>query len=127
MVCQGCGVTPLSVGTVSNGGVCNSSRVLRNPKVVFFATTFYLTPRIDEMDRIAYKVVKHDGGWAYEANGTFSEPFPTREAARKAAKLAASEQAAPGETTQISYEDEKGRWHNEVDSGTDRPKTTVEG
>ena len=50
-----------------------------------------------------------------------------REAARKAAKLAASEQAAPGETTQISYEDEKGRWHNEVDSGTERPKTTVEG
>jgi hypothetical protein len=83
--------------------------------------------RIDEMDRITYKVVKHDGGWAYEANGTFSEPFPTREAARKAAKLAASEQATPGETTQISYEDEKGRWHNEVDSGTDRPKTTVEG
>jgi hypothetical protein len=86
-----------------------------------------VTPRIDEMDRITYKVVKHDGGWAYEANGTFSEPFPTREAARKAAKLAASEQAIPGETTRISYEDEKGRWHNEVDSGTDRPRTTVEG
>jgi hypothetical protein len=29
------------------------------------------------------------------------------------------------ETTQISYEDEKGRWHNEVDSGTYRP--TLEG
>jgi hypothetical protein len=81
----------------------------------------------DGMSKITYKVVKHDGGWAYEANGTYSEPFPTREAARKAARLAASEQAAPGETTQISYEDEKGRWHNEVDSGTDRPKTTVEG
>jgi Uncharacterized protein conserved in bacteria (DUF2188) len=79
------------------------------------------------MSKITYKVVKHDGGWAYEANGTYSEPFPTREAARKAAKLAASEQTTPGETTQISYEDEKGRWHNEVDSGTDRPKTTVEG
>jgi hypothetical protein len=73
------------------------------------------------------RVVKHDGGWAYEVNGTYSEPFPTRDAARKAAKLAASEQAAPGETTRISYEDEKGRWHNEVDSGTDRPKTTVQG
>jgi hypothetical protein len=79
------------------------------------------------MSKITYKVVKHDGGWAYEANGTYSEPFPTREAARNAARLAASEQAAPGETTPISYEDEKGRWHNEVDSGTDRPKTTVEG
>jgi Uncharacterized protein conserved in bacteria (DUF2188) len=79
------------------------------------------------MSTITYKVVKHDGGWAYEANGTYSEPFATRDLARKAAKLAASEQAAPGETTQISYEDEKGHWHNEVDSGTDRPKTTVEG
>jgi hypothetical protein len=79
------------------------------------------------MSKIIYKVVKHDGGWAYEANGTFSEPFPTRESARKAAKLAASEQAAPGETTPITYEDEKGHWHSEVDSGTDRPKTSVEG
>jgi hypothetical protein len=79
------------------------------------------------MSQITYKVLKHDGGWAYEANGTYSEPFPTQEAARRAAKLAASEQAAPGETTQISYEDEKGRWHDEIDSGTDRPSTTVKG
>ena len=80
------------------------------------------------MSKITYKVIKHDGGWAYEANGTFSEPFRTRDAARKAAKFAASEQTAPGgETTRISYEDEKGRWHNEVDSGTDRPATEVEG
>jgi hypothetical protein len=47
------------------------------------------------MCKITYKVVKHDGGWAYEVNGTYSEPFP-RAAARKAARLAASEQAAPG-------------------------------
>jgi hypothetical protein len=79
------------------------------------------------MSKITYKVVKHDGGWAYQANGTYSEPFRTRDAARKAAKIAASEQAQPGETTSISYEDEKGRWHNEVDPGTDRPKTEVEG
>jgi hypothetical protein len=78
------------------------------------------------MCKITYKVVKHDGGWAYEVNGTYSEPFP-RAAALKAAKLAASEQAAPGVTTRISYEDEKGSWHNEVDSGTDRAKTTVQG
>lgn len=79
------------------------------------------------MSKIVYKVIKHDGGWAYEANGTFSEPFRTREEARAAAKLAASEQTAPGNATAISYEDEKGRWHNEVDSGTDRPETAVEG
>jgi hypothetical protein len=79
------------------------------------------------MSDMNYKVMKHDGGWAYVVNGTYSESFPTREAARKAAKLAASEQTEPGETTQISYEDEKGRWHTEIDSGTDRPRTTVEG
>jgi hypothetical protein len=78
------------------------------------------------MSKITYKVVKHDGGWAYEANGTFSEPFRTHEDARAAARLAANEQAAPGETTEISYEDEKGHWHHEVDSGTDRPTTVVQ-
>jgi len=41
------------------------------------------------MSQITYKVLKHDGGWAYE--------------------------------------DEKGRWHDEIDSGTDRPSTTVKG
>jgi hypothetical protein len=79
------------------------------------------------MSEIKYKVVKHDGGWAYEANGTFSEPFPTREAAYEAARHAASEQAAPGTTTQISFEDEQGHWHNEVANGTDRPQAAVEG
>jgi hypothetical protein len=83
--------------------------------------------RIDVMIKITYKVVKHDGGWAYEVNGTYSEKFPTRDAARKAAKIAAGEQAAPGETTPITYEDEKGRWHDEVADGSDRPKTVVEG
>jgi hypothetical protein len=81
---------------------------------------------VSTMSEITYKVVRHDGGWAYQANGTYSEPFRTRESARKAAKLAAKEQAAPGESARISYEDDKGRWHNEVDSGTDRPKTSVE-
>jgi hypothetical protein len=83
--------------------------------------------RIREMSTITYKVTRHDGGWAYEANGTYSEKFPTREAARKAARLAASEQIAPGETTPISYEDDKGRWHNEISDGQDRPETVVEG
>lgn len=79
------------------------------------------------MKKIIYKVLKHDGGWAYEANGTYSEPFPTREAARKAAKLAAAEQSTRGVTTPISYEDEKGQWHDEVADASDRPKTLVEG
>ena len=78
------------------------------------------------MSNIIYKVIKHDGGWAYEANGTFSERFATREAARRAAKLAASEQSEPGETTPISYEDPQGKWHNEIAPGNDRPMTVVE-
>jgi hypothetical protein len=78
------------------------------------------------MTQVTYKIVQHDGGWAYEANGTFSEPFRTRDEAHAAARLAAEEQGIPGETTHILYEDEKGRWHNEVDSGSDRPRTAVE-
>jgi hypothetical protein len=72
-----------------------------------------------DMSKSTYKVVKHVDGWAYEANDTYSDPFPTRDLARKATKLAASEQAASGETTRIAYE-EKGRWQNEGDVGTDR-------
>ncbi len=79
------------------------------------------------MTKVTYKILQHDGGWAYEANGTYSEPFRTRQEARNAAKLAAKEQAVPGETARILYEDEKGRWHDEVDSGSDRPRTDVEG
>ena len=79
------------------------------------------------MNKITYKVVKHDGGWAYEVNGTYSEKFPTREAARKSARLAASEQAAPGQTASISYADKEGHWHDEVADGNDRPKSAVEG
>ena len=54
------------------------------------------------MNKVTYKVVKHEGGWAYEVNGTYSEKFPTREAARKAAKVAASEQASASKTIAIS-------------------------
>jgi hypothetical protein len=78
------------------------------------------------MSKIIYKIVRHDGGWAYEANGTFSERFANREAAHRAAALAASEQEVPGETSVISWEDEKGHWHEEVADGRDRPQVTVE-
>ena len=64
------------------------------------------------MSHITYKVLKHDGGWAYEANGTYSEPFPTQDAARKAAKLAASEQAAAAGSAQSPFWDARAA-HNE--------------
>jgi hypothetical protein len=79
------------------------------------------------MTKITYEIVEHDGGWAYRANGVYSETFPTHDAARKAAERAAKEQAVPGSTTGISYEDEKGDWHDEVSQGGDRPQTEVTG
>jgi hypothetical protein len=63
------------------------------------------------MTKITYKVVKHEDGWAYQANGTYSSRFHTRDAARKAAKLAADEHAAAGETTPLSNEEVQ--WHDE--------------
>jgi hypothetical protein len=29
------------------------------------------------MAHVTYKVVRHEGGWAYTVNGAFSENFPT--------------------------------------------------
>jgi hypothetical protein len=79
------------------------------------------------MSKITYEIVEHDGGWAYRVDGVYSETFPTHDAARSAAERASREQAVPGETTAISWEDNKGHWHDEVARGTDRPKTDVEG
>jgi hypothetical protein len=79
------------------------------------------------MTKVTYKIVQHDGGWAYKVDDVFSETFPTHDAARQAAEQAAREQLAPGESPTISYEDEKGRWHDERSSGRDRPQTEVKG
>ena len=79
------------------------------------------------MAKLTYEIVQHDGGWAYRANGTYSESFPTHDAARKAAERVAREQLAPGETTTISYEDERGHWHDEISEANDRPDVDVKG
>jgi len=78
------------------------------------------------MTEVVYHVVEHDGGWAYRAEGSYSETYPTREAAHRAAERAAAEQRVAGATAGISYEDASGRWHDEVASGEDRPQTSVE-
>jgi hypothetical protein len=78
------------------------------------------------MTELVYHVVEHDGGWAYKVDGSFSETFPTREAAHRAAARAAAEQRQSGDTAGIVYEDKSGRWHEEVASGDDRPETSVE-
>jgi len=61
------------------------------------------------MNKITFKIVKHDDGWAYEANGGHSQYFRTREAARTAARLAAG---ATRETTPRCHEDEGREWYD---------------
>jgi hypothetical protein len=77
------------------------------------------------MSEVTYEIVEHDGGWAYKVDGVFSEPYPNHAAALKAARAAAAEQTVPGETAEIQFEDEKGKWHTETASGSDRPITTI--
>ncbi|THD42678.1 MAG: DUF2188 domain-containing protein [Bradyrhizobium sp.] len=77
------------------------------------------------MSTETYRIVEHDGGWAYRVGDVFSETFPSHEAARRAAERAAAEQRAPGETTPVAYEDASGKWREEVARGGDRPKTEV--
>ncbi len=77
------------------------------------------------MNEVLYRVVEHDGGWAYKVGDVFSEPFATHALASAAAKRAAAEQRVPGNTEVIQYEDEKGRWHEETARGDDRPHTEI--
>jgi hypothetical protein len=79
------------------------------------------------MTKMTYEIVEHDGGWAYRADGVYSETFRTREGARAAAQRAAREQRVPGREVGISWEDKEGRWHDEIAGGDDRPITEVEG
>ena len=72
------------------------------------------------MSDVIYEIVQHDGGWAYKVDGVFSETFPTHTEA-----LAAAQQEIPGDTEDIEYEDDTGKWHTETISGRDRPHTVV--
>ncbi len=76
---------------------------------------------------LIYRIVQHDGGWAYKVGDVFSETFPDHESARVAAEIAAREHELAGPSEEIEYEDKKGRWHTEHASGDDRPKTDVKG
>jgi uncharacterized protein DUF2188 len=78
------------------------------------------------MSHVTYKIVEHDGGWAYTVNGVFSESFATHTAALAAARRAAAEQRVPGSTEAIEYETPDGKWHSETAAGDDRPVTDVE-
>jgi hypothetical protein len=82
--------------------------------------------RETRMSHVIYKIVEHDGGWAYTVDGVFSEAFSTHAAALAAAKRAAAEQRVPGRTEAIEYETSDGKWHTETAAGSDRPETDVE-
>lgn len=77
------------------------------------------------MVEVIYRIAEHDGGWGYRVGDTWSETFPTKEAARAAAHAAAAEQHVAGETRSISWEDTSGEWHSEVAQGGDRPDAKV--
>jgi hypothetical protein len=78
------------------------------------------------MSHVTYKIVPHDGGWAYSVDGAFSESFASHAAALAAARRAAAEQRVPGRTEAIEYETADGKWHSETAEGRDRPETDVE-
>jgi len=50
------------------------------------------------MAKLTYKIVEHDGGWAYKVGSTFSETFRTHQEALRAAEIASSEQQIAGTT-----------------------------
>jgi hypothetical protein len=77
------------------------------------------------MSNVRYEIVEHDGGWAYKLGDVFSERFASHAEAERAARIVAAEQRVPGEDETISYQDERGRWHEERSRGGDRPSTEV--
>jgi hypothetical protein len=79
------------------------------------------------MTDITYRIVPHDGGWAFTLDDVFSETFADRVDAVSAARRAAAEQERPGEDVGIVYEDANGVWLEELSDGHDRPTTHVEG
>lgn len=78
------------------------------------------------MTRITYRIVEHDGGWAYRLGDTFSETFGSHDAARAAAVLASREQRVADQTAWIEFENAHGEWVTERADGHDRPETDVE-
>jgi hypothetical protein len=79
------------------------------------------------MARIHYKIVQHDGGWAYTLDHVFSEPFATHAQAMAAVRRVIAEQSSPDNTHDIEYQDADGVWRTESARGDDRPEVDVTG
>ena len=78
------------------------------------------------MVEVVYRIIEHDGGYAYKVGDTVSETFSNRHEAMDAARRAAAEQQVPGETASIEYQDNRGVGHRETARGDDRPTAKVE-
>ena len=78
------------------------------------------------MSEVVYRIVEHDGGYAYKVGDVFSETFSSRAEALDAARRAAAEQRVPGESAAIRFQDDRGRWHDETSEGSDRPDAHIE-
>jgi hypothetical protein len=79
------------------------------------------------MVQITYRIVEHDGGWAYRLGDTYSETYPDHDSARAAAVAVSREQRVSDEDAFIEWEDTNGRWITERADGHDRPDADVEG
>ncbi len=79
------------------------------------------------MAHVTYRIVEHDGGWAYKSGDTYSETFASHDDAKAAAVRAAREQRVPDQTAAIEYETAAGEWVTESADGHDRPLTDVDG
>ncbi len=77
------------------------------------------------MTKVHYRVLEHDGGWAYMLGDVYSEAFPSRKAALTAAHRVAREQHVPGDTVNIEYQNEVGQWITELTRGDDHPDADV--
>jgi len=75
---------------------------------------------------VTYRVVEHDGGWAYKVGDVFSETYGSHDDALNAANAAARAQQMAGDPEPIEYQDENGEWRQEDADGQDRPHTDVE-
>jgi hypothetical protein len=78
------------------------------------------------MAGLVYRIVEHDGGWAYKLGDVYSETHATHDEAFAAARAAAQRQEQPGRTGDIMFQDPGGNWHVEHADGTRHPHAEVE-
>jgi hypothetical protein len=61
-----------------------------------------------------YQVIRHQRGWAYRLEDTYSRVFPTQWEATAAAKAAAIKMREPGDETLVRLQDGGSSWRLEL-------------